>query len=71
MANETATVGRRLTLSTIVILGSLAGLPPLAIDLYLPGLPSLGVACTRAVAGRHRERPPHPRRQRSRAAAGG
>jgi len=31
----------RLKLSSIVILGSLAGLPPLAIDLYLPALPSL------------------------------
>ena len=32
---------RPLPLSWIVILGSLAGLPPLAIDLYLPALPSL------------------------------
>jgi DHA1 family bicyclomycin/chloramphenicol resistance-like MFS transporter len=30
-----------LSVTTIVILGSLAGLPPLAIDLYLPALPSL------------------------------
>ena len=32
---------RPLPLRWIVILGSLAGLPPLAIDLYLPALPSL------------------------------
>jgi len=32
---------RPLRLSWIVILGSLAGLPPLAIDLYLPAPPSL------------------------------
>jgi DHA1 family bicyclomycin/chloramphenicol resistance-like MFS transporter len=32
---------RPLRLRWIVILGSLAGLPPLAIDLYLPALPSL------------------------------
>jgi DHA1 family bicyclomycin/chloramphenicol resistance-like MFS transporter len=31
----------RFSLGQIVILGSLAGLPPLAIDLYLPALPSL------------------------------
>ena len=31
----------RRQLRSIVILGSLAGLPPLAIDLYLPALPSL------------------------------
>src|SRR5579863_10602175 len=36
MADET-----RLKLSSIMLLGSLAGLPPLAIDLYLPALPSL------------------------------
>ena len=41
MANETPTTGRRRQLRSIVILGSLAGLPPLAIDLYLPALPSL------------------------------
>jgi DHA1 family bicyclomycin/chloramphenicol resistance-like MFS transporter len=41
MVNESATTGRRLTPVMIVILGSLAGLPPLAIDLYLPALPSL------------------------------
>lgn len=35
------TAARPLRLSWIVILGSLAGLPPLAIDLYLPALPSL------------------------------
>ena len=32
---------QRVGLRKIVILGSLAGLPPLAIDLYLPALPSL------------------------------
>jgi MFS transporter, DHA1 family, multidrug resistance protein len=36
-----ATSDQRLGLRKIVILGSLAGLPPLAIDLYLPALPSL------------------------------
>ena len=41
MANETPTTGRSRQLRSIVILGSLAGLPPLAIDLYLPALPSL------------------------------
>lgn len=40
MASTEAGV-RPLSLRWIVILGSLAGLPPLAIDLYLPALPSL------------------------------
>ena len=50
VASREATIGgspahasssRPLRLSWIVVLGSLAGLPPLAIDLYLPALPSL------------------------------
>src|ERR1700733_4562681 len=40
-AARPANSARPLPLSWIVILGSLAGLPPLAIDLYLPALPSL------------------------------
>jgi MFS transporter, DHA1 family, multidrug resistance protein len=40
VSSSAATV-RPLSLRWIAILGSLAGLPPLAIDLYLPALPSL------------------------------
>lgn len=40
-AASRAGASRPLRITWIVILGSLAGLPPLAIDLYLPALPSL------------------------------